>query len=168
MLIEMKVSGITLDPFTNAPIVILKDVDDKNALPVWIGVLEASAIATEIEDIKFSRPMTHDLLKTMLTQAGGTVERIEVVDLKDNVFYAEIHVRSAAGPMVLDARPSDAIAIALRMNSPIFVDTRVLDKSKNIDMRSRTERASAGDGSAEDLEEMLGDLSSEEFGKYKM
>ncbi len=168
MLIEMKVSGITLDPFTNAPIVILKDIDDKNALPVWIGVLEASAIATELEDVKFSRPMTHDLMKTILTSAGVTVERIEVVDIRDNVFYAEIHVRSEAGIMVLDARPSDAIAIALRMNSPIFVDTRVLDKSRNIDMRTRAGRAEDNDGGSADLEEFLDELTTDDFGKYKM
>jgi len=165
MLVEMKVFGMTIDPFTNAPIVILKDLDEKNALPVWIGVLEASAIAAELEKVEFSRPMTHDLMKQMMKTLDVTIEKIEVNDLKDNVYYARIHMVSSGDAFSIDARPSDAIALALRMSSPIFVDTRVLDKSRNIDMRP--EHGSKG-RSSKDLLDMLEQLSPDDFGKYKM
>jgi bifunctional DNase/RNase len=168
MLIEMKVFGLTIDPFTNAPIVILKDIDEKNSLPVWIGVLEASAIASELEHIKFSRPMTHDLLKCIIQAAKFNVKRIEINDLKDNVYYAIIHIDSGDGSLTLDARPSDAIALSLRTGSPIFVDKDVLDKSKTIDLR----KTAVKDGEAEALEkdspDNLEKLAPENFGKYKM
>lgn len=163
MLLEMKVFGLTIDPFTNAPIVILKDLEEKNALPVWIGVLEASAIAAELEKIQFSRPMTHDLVREIFKTMQIAVTKIEVNDLKDNVYYATIHMASKGNSFVVDARPSDAIALALRMSSPIFVDSSVLDKSKNIDMR-----VEAKEGAGKDLVEMLDQLSPDEFGKYKM
>ncbi|MBI5587170.1 MAG: bifunctional nuclease family protein [Deltaproteobacteria bacterium] len=165
MLLEMKVSGLTIDPFTNVPIVILKDMEEKNALPVWIGVLEASAIASELEKIQFSRPMTHDLLKEILKNINVTVTRIEVVDLKENVYYATIHMSACEGSFVLDARPSDAIALALRTRSPIFVDTKVLEKSRSIDMRGDQGKKEEG---ARDFLETLEDLSPSDFGKYKM
>jgi len=165
MLLEMKVFGVTLDPFTNAPIVILKDLEEKNALPVWIGVLEASAIATELENVRFSRPMTHDLLRSLLTETDTRVNKVEVNDLKDNVYYATIHLDSLNGPLVLDARPSDAIAIALRMKSPIFVDSKVLDKSRSIELTGSGREKGAG---SKDILDMLDELSPEDFGKYKM
>src|SRR3990172_8255934 len=115
MFLEMRVFGITIAPFTNAPIVILKDLEKKNALPVWIGVLEASAIAAELEKIQFSRPMTHDLMREMLKSMNVSIARIEVNDIKDNVYYATIHMASSGNTFVVDARPSDAIALALRM-----------------------------------------------------
>lgn len=164
MLLEMKVFGLTIDPFTNAPIVILKDLDEKNALPVWIGILEASSIAAELEKVQFSRPMTHDLMREILKSLGITVNKIEVNDLKDNVYYASIHMTSGEDRLVIDARPSDAIALALRMSSPIFVDTRVLEKSKNIDMRKETGKKS----SSKDILDKLEELNPEDFGKYKM
>lgn len=167
MLLEMKVFGITLDPFTNAPIVILKDLDEKNALPVWIGVLEASAIASELENVRFSRPMTHDLIREVLRETSTKVSKIEVTDLKDNVYYANIHLDSAKGPLVLDARPSDAIALALRMDSPIFVDTRVLDKSRNLEVKE-TDGEEGKESGSKDLLDMLDELSPEDFTKYKM
>lgn len=160
---EMKVFGLTIDPFTNVPIVILKDADEKNALPVWIGVLEASAIASELEKVHFSRPMTHDLIREVLKNLEVTVTKIEVCDLKDNVYYAIIHMASRAGSFTLDARPSDAIAVALRANAPIFVDSRVIEKSKNIDMR-KDDKKSMDLESPEDLE----NLSPENYTKYKM
>ena len=165
MLLEMKVSGLTIDPFTNVPIVILKDMDEKNALPVWIGVLEASAIASELEKIQFSRPMTHDLLKEVLRNINVTVTRIEVIDLRENVYYATIHMATKDSSFILDARPSDAIALALRTRSPIFVDTKVLDKSKSIDMRGDQGKKEEG---ARDFIETLEDLPPGDFGKYKM
>lgn len=160
----MKVSGLTIDPFTNVPIVILKDLAEKNALPVWIGVLEASAIASELEKIHFSRPMTHDLLKEILKNIEVSVTKIEVTDLRDNVYYAVIHMKTKDGSFSLDARPSDAIALALRTNSPIFVDSSVLDKSKSIDMRAEGK----GEDKGKEFLEALEDLSPGDFGKYKM
>jgi len=167
MLLEMKVSGLTIDPFTNVPIVILKDKDDKNSLPVWIGVLEASAIASELEKIQFSRPMTHDLMKEVLKNIKATVTRIEVVDLKENVYYATIHMATDDSSFILDARPSDAIALALRTCSPIFVDSRVIEKSRSIDMRAEKDKTDEG-GTLNDCIETLEDLAPGDFGKYKM
>lgn len=161
----MKVSGLTIDPFTNVPIVILKDMEEKNSLPVWIGVLEASAIASELEKIQFSRPMTHDLMKEVLRNIKATVTRIEVVDLRENVYYATIHMATENSSFVLDARPSDAIALALRTRSPIFVDSSVLEKSRSIDMRSEKVK---GEDIDKDFVETLEDLSPGDFGKYKM
>ncbi len=164
-MIRMKVQGLAIDPYTNVPIVILKDSDEKNALPVWIGVLEASAIASQIEKIEFSRPMTHDLLSEVLKNVNVGVDRVELNDLRDNVYYATIHLSKADGVFKLDARPSDAIALALRTGSPIFVDTAVLEKSKTIDTKTEP----LGDGERPlTNSDGLEDLSPDSFGKYKM
>lgn len=161
----MKVYGLTIDPFTNVPIVILKDEEEQHTLPVWIGVLEASAIASELEKVQFSRPMTHDLLNEILKAVDASIKKIEVVDLKENVYYATIHMElKDAGSYKLDARPSDAIAIALRANAPIFVDTSVIEKSRSVDF---AEAEKKGRGS-KDFLETLEDLSPGDFGKYKM
>jgi len=161
----MKVFGLTIDPFTNVPIVILKDEGEKQTLPVWIGVLEASAIASELEKVQFSRPMTHDLLKEVLKTTGAAVKKIEIIDLKDNVYYATIYMDLADGKSTqIDARPSDAIAVALRAAAPIFVDSSVIEKSKNVDI-SETGKKSKG---SKDFLETLEDLSPADFGKYKM
>jgi bifunctional DNase/RNase len=166
MLVEMKVFGLTIDPYINAPIVILKDLEEKKALPIWIGLLEASAIAMELEKIKLSRPMTHDLIKEMFKHMDVSVKRIEVNDLKDNIYYATIHITMKDNALFkIDARPSDAIALALRTRSPIFVDTKVLDKSKKIDLR--TEAGKEGMDSQK-WTELLEELSPEAFSKYKM
>jgi bifunctional DNase/RNase len=166
MLLEMKVFGLTIDPYMNAPIVILKDLEEKYALPIWIGLLEASAIAMELEKIQLSRPMTHDLIKEIFKNMDVSVKRIEVNDLKDNVYYATLHIVTSDSTLFkIDARPSDAIALALRTRSPIFVDTRVLDKSKKIDLR--TDEGKTGMDSRK-WSEMLEELSPEAFGKYKM
>ena len=165
MYIEMKVSGITMDPYTNVPIVILKDAGEKNVLPVCIGVLEASAIASELEKVRFTRPMTHDLLRELLRAVGATVDKIEVVDLRDNIYYAVIHLATKTGAVSIDARPSDAIAIALRTASPIYVESAVLDKSRNIDLRPEQ---SKNDSVSKDILEALEDFSQGTFGKYKM
>ncbi len=165
MLLKMKVFGLTIDPFTNVPIVILKDDGEQHTLPVWIGVLEASAIASELEKVQFSRPMTHDLLKEILKTVSATVKKIEVTDLRDNVYYATIHMEvKDEGMIKLDARPSDAIAIALRANAPIFVDSAVIEKSKSVDLAD-TEKKGKG---SKDFLETLEDLSPGDFGKYKM
>lgn len=161
MLLKMKVFGLTIDPFTNVPIVILKDDGEKNALPVWIGVLEASAIASELEKVQFSRPMTHDLLRDVLKHVNVNVDKIEVTDLKDNVYYATIFMTGAEGPFTIDSRPSDAIALALRTNAPIFVESVVLDKSKNMDLKEAREKGPRDEPS-------LDDFTPGDYGKYKM
>ena len=128
MLIEMKIAGITIDPITSTPIVILKDLEEKKAIPIWIGLFEASAIATQLENITFSRPMTHDLFTEIIGALGAEVTRIEINELKNNTFFADIHLMREGKLTVIDARPSDAIALAIRTNTPIFVAKEVLDQ----------------------------------------
>ncbi|HHD12082.1 MAG TPA: bifunctional nuclease family protein [Deltaproteobacteria bacterium] len=164
MFIEMKVAGLTIDPFTNAPIMILRDLEDKKTLPIWIGILEASAIASELEKLKFSRPMTHDLIKNIFEEMEIKVKRVEVTDLKDNVYYATIHLEKGDTTYQIDARPSDAIAIALRTGSPIFVENSILEKSKSIDLSADKDKKEG----AQNLLELLDELGPEAFGKYKM
>lgn len=166
MTLEMKVAGLTVDPFTNMPIVILKDLEDKNAIPIWIGILEASAIATELEKVQLARPMTHDLLKNVLDSLGVTTLKIVVTDLRDNTFFAAIHLSIKGDSIVVDSRPSDAIALALRVGCPILVDERVVEKSRRIDLSKQQK----GDdqAQAEKWKEFLENLNPEDFGKYKM
>ncbi len=164
MFIEMKVAGLTIDPFTNAPIMILRDLEDKKTLPIWIGILEASAIASELEKLKFSRPMTHDLIRNILEEVEVRVRRVDVTDLKDNVYYATIHLEKGETTYRIDARPSDAIAIALRTGSPIFVENSILEKSKNIELSTDKDKKEG----AQSLLELLDELSPDAFGKYKM
>jgi len=166
MLIKMKVSGLTIDPLTNTPIVILKDLDEKKAIPIWIGLFEASAIATELEKITFSRPMTHDLIYELLKTLGVEVLKVEIHDLRNNTFFANIHLLKGNETMVVDSRPSDAIALALRANAQIFVDEKVIEKSRNVDFGKKiTDLDNLKD---EKLKEFLENLSPEDFGKYKM
>ena len=127
--IQMSVGGLTLDPVTKTPIVILKDTENKLNLPIWIGLLEATAMATEIEGIKMARPMTHDLLKTILGEVGGSVESVEITELKENTYYASVNISLSGRRVMIDSRPSDAIALALRTKSPIYVAKAVLEAS---------------------------------------
>ena len=166
MFIEMKVSGLTMDPITSTPIVILKDLEEKKAIPIWIGIFEASAIATEIEKITFSRPMTHDLLNEILKVLKAVVLRVEIHDLRNNTFFANIQLLTDGNVIVVDARPSDAIAIALRASAPIFVDTKVIEKSRTVDFG--TKMTDLDRLKKEKLAEFLENLSPEDFGKYKM
>jgi len=168
MFIEMTVAGITMDPFSNSPIVILKDPDGTNALPIWIGILEASAIATELGEVKPPRPMTHDLMKSILENINAAVTRSEVTDLKENTFFATIHLAVAQKTFAVDARPSDAIALALRTNSPIFVSEKVIEKSQTISLDKEGRGKTEGTEEAKKWEEILENLSPEDFGKYKM
>lgn len=156
MLTEMKVQGITIDPLTKEPILVLRDASTDNILPVWIGVLEARAIAAEMENIRFSRPMTHDLIRNILTDVRVSVEKIEVTDLAEGVYYASIHMDTSGGHVVVDSRPSDAIALALRMSAPIYVESKLLRK--------------AGKGGEEGKEylDAIERLAPSEYGKYKM
>lgn len=166
MLIEMKVSGLTIDPITNTPIVILKDLQEKKAIPIWIGIFEASAIATEMEKVTFSRPMTHDLLHEILKSINATVIKVEINDLRNNTFFANIYLVKDGEEIAVDCRPSDAIALALRAGAPIFVDDKVVEKSRNMDFS--TKMADIDDVKKEKLREFLENLSPDDFGKYKM
>lgn len=158
MFLLMKVSGIALDPFTNTPIVILKDTVNEKTLPIWIGFMEASSIAMELEKTPRIRPITHDLVKNLLEKLKFVVTKIEVTDLKDDTFYARIYLKRDKEEYSLDSRPSDAIAIALRTDSPIYVNEEVIEKSKKIEI----------DEDKEKLSEMLENLPEGDFGKYKM
>jgi bifunctional DNase/RNase len=158
---EMKVSGLTVDPYTNTPIVLLKDLVEKEVVPIWIGFFEASAIATQLEKVQLSRPMTHDLLKNLLDTLGVTVIKIEVTELRENTFFAIIHLDMDGTHFAIDARPSDAIALALRTDVPIYVHEEVIKKSRKIDLHQQKE-------GEEVLDELLEELSSKDFGKYKM
>jgi uncharacterized protein len=165
MLKEMKVAGITVDPFTNTPIIILKDLEEKDVLPIWIGLLEASSIATALENVQTPRPMTHDLLKAVLDNLGAKVVRIEVNDLKDNTYYAMIHIDFGKKKVVIDARPSDAIALALRVGANIFVEEAVIKKSAKVDLSKKEDKVVVD---TSEWEEILENLSPDDFGKYKM
>jgi len=166
LFIEMKISGLTIDPITNTPIVILKDMHNNKAIPIWIGLFEASAIATELEKIVFPRPMTHDLFCEFLKSFDVTVSRIEIVDIRSNTFFANIYLSREGQNYTIDARPSDAIAIALRAHAPIFVDESVIEKSRNVDFGIKLNDLDKL--KEEKLKEFLENLSSEDFGKYKM
>lgn len=169
MEIKMKVLGLAVDPVTSSPIVILKDDTGKLSLPIWIGVMEASAIAMELENVKFSRPLTHDLVRNILQELNIAVEKIVVTDLKDNTYFAIIHINTQGKNYKIDSRPSDAIAIALRTGSPIFVEEDVISKSQKLEMPIDLSKG----GMSEDeykkkLAELLEKLNPEDFGKYKM
>ncbi len=162
---QMTVSGLTIDPFTNSPIMILKDVDSDKAVPIWIGLLEATAIASELENIKFSRPMTHDLLKIIMENMQIQVTKVEVCDLRDNTYFALIYLNREGREVTIDARPSDAIALALRVKAPIFVAEVVIQKARRVDLSAK-EAITTED--AKKWTEILEGLDPDDFGKYKM
>ena len=161
MLIEMSIKGLMVDPITNMPIVILKDKLGERVLSIWVGIFEANAIALQIENVATPRPMTHDLLRNIIPDLDGSVDRIVVSDLKDNTFFAIIHLTVRGERIAVDARPSDAIALALRTRSPILVDETVIDNAKTVDFT-----AEPGDNAR--LQKWLESLDPEELGKYKM
>jgi bifunctional DNase/RNase len=161
MLVKMMVKGLALDPITNMPIIILKDPEDRKALPIWVGIFEANAIALELEKIATPRPMTHDLIKNILDHVGATVQQVIINDLRDNTFYAIIEISINGNRIAIDSRPSDAIAIALRVNAPIFVDEAVISKAKNIDVSDEKEENDR-------WREWLENLKPEDFGRYRM
>ena len=133
MLIEMSIKGLMVDPITNMPIVILKDKLGERVLSIWVGIFEANAIALQIENVSTPRPMTHDLLRNIIGDLDGSVDRVVVSDLKDNTFFAIIHLTVRGERVAVDARPSDAIALALRTRSPILVEESVIDNAKTVD-----------------------------------
>lgn len=159
--VEMRIRGLMMDPVTNMPIVVLKDIEGDSVLPIWVGVYEANAIALEIEKVTTPRPMTHDLLKNLLTGFGASVNKVVVTELKDDTFYAVIWAERDGQTISIDSRPSDALALALRVDCPIFVDDEVLRVSKVASAAS--ERITS-----DDLKKWLEGLSDEDTGGYKM
>lgn len=161
MQIEMTIKGLMIDPVTNTPIVVLRDLEGQRVLPIWVGVFEANAIAVLIENITLPRPMTHDLLRNVITDLHAQVDRIIVNDLRDNTFFAVIQLLVGGERVAVDARPSDAIALALRARAPIFVEEHVVDHARNAEPNEQS-------GEAERLQKWLENLDPDDMGKYKM
>src|ERR1700693_4693045 len=161
MEVEMKIRGLMVDPVTNMPIVVLKDVNGMAILPIWVGVYEANAIALEIEKVATPRPMTHDLIKNVLVGLDASIHKVVVTELRDDTFYAVIWMEREGHVISIDSRPSDALALALRVDCPIFVDDEVLKNSKQAaNVQDRL--------SAEELRKYLEGLNDDDLGKYKM
>ena len=161
MLIRMTVRGIALDPITNMPIIILKDVEERKALPIWVGIFEANAIALELEKVSTPRPMTHDLMRSILEGLGVSVRQVIINDLKDNTFFAVIELARNGTAINIDSRPSDAIALALRVNAPIFVTENVVSQAKSVEISEEKEET-------DKWKEWLENLKPEDFGRYRM
>jgi bifunctional DNase/RNase len=160
-MIKMEIKGLLMDPVSNMPVVILRDRDEGVFLPIWVGIFEANAIALEMEKIATPRPMTHDLLKNVLAELGYRVERVVITELKDNTFYARIHLSRAGTAVEVDSRPSDAIALALRSQAEIFVEEEVLEKSRSL-------RAEGDQPDPERLRKWLEEVNPDDLGKYRM
>jgi uncharacterized protein len=177
-MVEMKVSQLTVDPLTNMPIVILRDEAGKESVPIWIGLPEASAIATQLEKVELCRPIAHDLMKTIIGECGLRVDHVEVRDVKDHTFYASIFLEKGGSMIELDSRPSDAIALALRTGSSIRVARKVVEKTRKLGAQLATADANArkgvmcgGDSDFHDADrhpDLLALLSDDDFGKWKM
>ena len=159
-LVSMSIKGLMLDPVSNSPIVVLKDDDEKFFLPIWVGIFEANAIALQLENITTPRPMTHDLLRNMINELDAQVTRVVINDLRDSTFFAQIRLRVGSKTLEVDARPSDAIALALRTEAPIFVAQSVLDQAQTI--------TPDGEDQDEKMKKWFENLSPDEMGKYKM
>jgi len=164
MFVEMKVRGLALDPVSNMPIILLRDEEDKRTLHIWVGIFEANAIALELEKIPTPRPMTHDLIKNILEAIEARLLKVVVTDLRENTFFAELHLQIGSGEYTVDSRPSDAIALALRVAAPIFVNEEVVRKAKSLEVTKdaeSTEPVKADD--PEKLREWLENIKPEDF-----
>ena len=161
MQVEMTIKGLMVDPVTNMPIIILRNQDGQRVLPIWVGIFEANAIALQVENVATPRPMTHDLLRNVIHDLKADVQKIVVCDLKDNTFYALIYLTVNGDTVAVDARPSDAIALALRVRVPIFVEDTVIDNAKTLDF-------TPDKADSERLRKWLEGLDPEDLGKYKM
>jgi uncharacterized protein len=159
--VEMKIRGLMMDPVTNMPVVILKDIGGDQVLPIWVGIYEANAIALEIEKVSTPRPMTHDLLKNLLIGLEAEVRKVVVNDLRDDTFFAVIWLEREGQTISIDSRPSDALALALRVDCPIFVEDQVLKTS-------RLASALSDKVSSEEMRKWLENLGEEDMGRYKM
>ena len=159
-LIAMSIKGLMLDPVSNSPIVVLKDDAEKFFLPIWVGIFEANAIALQLENVSTPRPMTHDLLRNMIAELDARVTRVVINDLRDSTFFAQIRVITGERTLELDARPSDAIALALRADAPIYVAQSVLEQAQTISPDS--------DDQDEKMKKWFEQLDTEDMGKYKM
>ena len=160
-MVKMEIKGLLMDPVSNMPVVVLRDAANGVFLPIWVGIFEANAIAIQMEKIATPRPMTHDLLKNLLGELDATVERIVINDLRDNTFFARIHLLRGETRWDVDSRPSDAIALALRVNAEIFVEEDVLEKSKTL-------RPDGDESDPERLKKWLEEVNPEDLGKYRM
>ena len=161
MSVEMKIKGLMIDPVSNMPIIILKDSSGDTVLPIWVGVFEANAIAMQLENIVSPRPMTHDLLRNVIEGLQAKVDRVVITDLKENTFFALIHVSRNGQQLAIDSRPSDAMALALRSEVPILVEETVLEKSS-------VSGEESGSDETERLRKWLEQVDPEELGKYEM
>ena len=159
-LVAMSIKGLMLDPVSNSPIVVLRDEEDKFFLPIWVGIFEANAIALRLENVSTPRPMTHDLLRDMISQLDAQVTRVVINDLRDSTFFAQIRLTTPERTLEVDARPSDAIALALRTEAPIFVAQSVLDQAQTI--------TPEGEDNEEKVKKWFDDLGPDDLGKYKM
>ena len=159
-MIKMEIKGLLMDPVSNMPVVILRDTEKGHFLPIWVGIFEANAIALEMEKVTTPRPMTHDLLKNLLGELDARVERIVINDLRENTFFARIHLIRGDAMLSVDSRPSDAIALALRSQADIFVEEEVLEKSRTL--------RSDSDQDPDRLKKWLEEASPDELGKYRM
>lgn len=159
MLVPMTIKGLMLDPVSNSPIVVLKDGQEKIFLPIWVGIFEANAIALQLENVATPRPMTHDLMRNLMKAIEARVEKVVISDLRESTFYAVIHISVAGKTIDVDARPSDAIAIALRTEAPIFVEQNVLDQAQTI---------APDEAEGDQLKKWLEQASPDDLGKYKM
>jgi bifunctional DNase/RNase len=164
MLVEMRVAGLTIDPLTNMPILLLKDLDEQRTVPIWIGLVEASAIATELQQVKLERPMTHDLVRNLFERLGVETVHVEITDLRDNTYYATLVLQQGGEVIDIDARPSDAIAIAMRTGCAIYVDERVLEKASVLDLRTTEGPLEAREPGTD----VLSGIPEAYFGKWKM
>ena len=167
MFVEMKVRGLALDPLSNMPIIILRDEEEKRSLPIWVGIFEANAIALELEKISTPRPMTHDLIKNILEAVEARVQKVVVNDLRDNTFYAVLYLRLGNADLTVDSRPSDAIALALRVGAPIFVEEDVVHKARTVEVAKETEIGTGkGDDQAK-IKEWLESLKPGDFDRIE-
>jgi hypothetical protein len=160
--IEVRIRGLLMDPSTNMPIVVLKDVGSDAVMPIWVGIFEANAIALEIEKTAAPRPLTHDLTRNLVRHLNGELQRVVITELKDDTFYAVLWLRQGDETVAIDSRPSDAIALALRADCPIYVAEKVMENAK-----LNTDGPTAGP-TAEQLRGWLEGLNDEDMGRYKM
>src|SRR4029453_12552917 len=167
MWLEMKVKGLALDPLSNMPIIILRDEEEKRSLPIWVGLFEANAIALELEKIPTPRPMTHDLIKNILESIDARVVKVEVNDLRENTFFAVIHLQLGSAEIAVDSRPSDAIALALPVAAPIFVAEEVVAKAKNVEVAKEQELGGSKADDQAKIKEWLDSIKPGDFGRIE-